>query len=187
MQTSKVYKWIQEEESRKKILTVLNMPLTARQISNKTGIPAATCSYIIKGFVDFRVMVCLNPAAQNSRAYGLSEFGIRCRKHCIPDCSEYRSINVDWSIYGWTCYNQRSAILRMLTEPMQPSEIRHKIKTKLPQVRISANNTRDVIRLLLEKEIVQKVYVRKKAHPLYEITELGAKLQSLLVKAESIL
>lgn len=185
MQTSKVYKWIQKEESRKKILTVLSLPLTARQISKKTGIPAATCSYTIKGFVDCGVMVCLNPTAQNSRIYGLSESGIQCRKHCIPDCSEYYSADIDGELFGWACYNHRSAVLRMLTEPMQPSKIRQKIKLKQPKIKISANNTRDVIRLFLEKGIVQKVHVRKKAHPLYELTDLGMKLQSLLIKAES--
>ncbi|MBN2642779.1 MAG: hypothetical protein JXR78_14090 [Victivallales bacterium] len=185
-ETSKeVYKWIQKEESRKKILTVLKQPLTARQISKKTGIPAEICSYIVGDFVNRGILICLNPKAQNSRVYGLTESGIQCRKHCISDCTEYRSIDIDWSIYGWVCYNHRSTVLRMLAEPMQPTEVRRKIKKKLPQVKISDNNARDVIRLFFEKGIVQKVLVRKKAHPQYELTELGTKLQSLLIKAES--
>jgi DNA-binding HxlR family transcriptional regulator len=184
--TSKeVYKWIQKEESRKQILTMIGVPLTAKQISKKTGIPAEICSYIVGNFVNRGILICLNPEAQNSRVFGLSEFGIQCQQHCIPDGPEYRSIDIDWSIYGWICYNHRSTVLRMLTDPMQPSEIRRKIKKKLPQAKISANNTRDVIRLFLEKGIVQKVSVRKKAHPQYELTEFGTKLQSLLIKAES--
>ena len=185
MRTSKVYEWIQKEESRKNILTVLTLPLTARQISKKTGIPAEICSYIVNTFVDKGVLVCLNPTAQNSRVYGLSGIGLQCRKHCCPDVSEYGAADIDWTVYGWVCYNHRSAILRMLTEPMQPSEVRRKIKQRLPQVKISANNTRDIIRLFLEKGIVQKIFVRKKAHPRYELTDLGIKLQSLLIKAES--
>jgi len=185
MQTSKIQKWIQKEERQKKLLTVLSQPLTAKQINQKTGIPAEICSYIVNKYVGLGVMICMNPEAQNSRVYGLTEFGIQCRKHCIPDSPEYCSANIDWSIYGWICYNQRLVILRMLTEPMQPSELRRKIRKKLPQAKISANNTRDIVRLFLEKGIVKKQFVRKKAHPRYQLTDLGTKLQSLLITAES--
>ena len=57
-------------------------------------------------------------AAQNSRVYGLSLRGIQCQKHCCPDGFEYSSIDTDWSVYGWVCYNHRSTVLRMLTGPM---------------------------------------------------------------------
>lgn len=68
---------------------------------------------------------------------------------------------------------------------MQPSEIKRQIRIQKPNTKISANNIRDVVKLLLEKELVQKVYVRKKAHPRYELTELGIKLRQLLIQAEN--
>ena len=53
-------------------------------------------------------------------------------------------------------------------------------------MKISANNIRDVIKLLLEKGIVQKVHIRKKAHPRYELTDSGIKLRELLIQAEML-
>ena len=56
---------------------------------------------------------------------------------------------------------------------MQPSEIKRAIRNKKPGTKISANNIRDITKLLLEKQIVQKVYVRKKAHPQYKLSDSG--------------
>jgi len=67
---------------------------------------------------------------------------------------------------------------------MQPSAINRTLRIYKPDVKISANNIRDVVRLLLEKGIVQKVFVRKKAHPRYELTKLGHKLRQLLIQSE---
>ena len=51
-------------------------------------------------------------------------------------------------------------------------------------MKISANNIRDVVKLLLEKGIVQKVQVRKKAHPRYELTDSGNQFRELLMQSE---
>ena len=68
---------------------------------------------------------------------------------------------------------------------MQPSEVKRVLRVHRPNIRISANNIRDVIKLLLEKGLVQKVFVRKKAHPRYELTDSGNQFRQLLMQAES--
>ncbi len=67
---------------------------------------------------------------------------------------------------------------------MQPSEIKLTIRKKAPGTKISANNIRDVMKLLYKKGIVQKVFVRKKVHPRYELTDSGKKFRELLIQAE---
>jgi len=74
--------------------------------------------------------------------------------------------------------------MKTLTVPMQPSEIKRAIRKKKPGMKISANNIRDVVKLLLEKRIVQKVYIRKKAHPRYELTDSGNQFRELLLQSE---
>lgn len=188
--TSNVYEWIKEEESRGKILTSLKMPLTAKQIARKTGIPGDTCSYTIAKFADRGLFSCLNPDARNSRLYWLTESGCQQQQKLFQDLNlpykEYDLPDVNWALYGWLCYSHRSIVIKMLNEPMQPSEIKRQIRIQKPNTKISANNIRDVVRLLMENRIVQKVYIRKKAHPRYELTELGSKLQKLLIQTESI-
>ena len=188
MQTSNVYKWIIKEEIRKTIILSMRQPLTAKQISRRTRISVDTCSYVLGKFAVKAIGVCLNPKARNSRVYWVTELGQECqrrlhRKLSLPE-KKYDVPSVNWELYGWVCYNHRAAIIRILTEPMQPTSIKRRLRNRNPDVKISANNVRDIIKLFLEKGIVQKVFVRRKVHPKYGLTELGCKLQRLLSRVE---
>ncbi len=186
--TSNVHEWIKKEESRGKTLIALNQPLTAKQIARKTGIPMDTCSYTIAKFTAKGLVTCLNPEARNSRLYWITELGGRCRKRLHQDRNlsykEYDLPSVNWPLYGWLCYSHRAAVIRALAEPMQPSEIKRTLRFHRSSIKISANNIRDVVKLLLEKGIVKKVYVRKKAHPRYELTDSGKQFRQLLMQSE---
>ena len=166
----------------------IKQPLTGKQIGRRTGIPMDTCSYVVAKFVAKGLLICLNPEARNSRLYWLTDRGIKCRKRLHREAGlayeEYDLPTIDWSLYGWICYSHRSIVMKTLTMPMQPSEIKRVIRNKNIETKISANNIRDVTKLLLEKGIVQKVFARKKAHPRYELTDSGNKLREILVQAE---
>ena len=163
-------------------------PLTGKQIGRRTGIPIDTCSYVVAKLVTKGLLTCLNPEARNSRLYWLTDRGIQCRKKLHQNLGqayeEYDLPNIDWSLYGWTCYSHRSIVIKTLTAPMQPSEIKRAIRKRKAGMKISANNIRDVVKLLLEKGIVQKVYTRKKAHPRYELTDSGSQFIELLMRSE---
>ena len=68
---------------------------------------------------------------------------------------------------------------------MQPAEIKKVLRIRRPNVKISANNVRDIIKLFLARNIVSLVKIRKKAHPKYELTDLGTKLRQLLLRADA--
>ena len=165
----------------------IKQPLTGKQIG-RTGIPMDTCSYVVAKLVTRGLLTCLNPEARNSRLYWLTDLGIQCRKRLHQDLAlayeEYDLPSIDWSLYGWICFSHRAAVIRALAEPMQPSEIKRTLRRHRSGIKISANNIRDVVKLLLEKGIVQKVHVRKKAHPRYELTDSGKQFQQLLVQSE---
>jgi hypothetical protein len=93
---------------------------------------------------------------------------------------------VDWHLYGWLCYRHRAAILKTIVEPMQPATIKRKARSHDPTLRMSANNVRDVMRLFLWKSIVRQVWIRKKRHPRYELTEVGKILRQLLIQVEVV-
>ena len=165
-----------------------NQPLTAKQVAGKAGIPEDTCSYLIAKFAKNGLTTCLNPVASNSRLYWLTELGKKCQKDLCSKLNlpytEYDLQNIDWKLYGWVCFNHRSAIIKTLTEPMQPSKIKQILRIQKPYIKISANNIRDVIRLLLAKKIVQPVKIKKKAHPRYELTDLGKTFRQLLINSK---
>lgn len=188
MQTSNVYEWIRKEESRRKILMTIRQPLTGKQIGIRTGIPMDTCSYVVAKLVAKGLLVCLNPEARNSRLYWLTDLGLLCQKRLHQDLDlaheEYDLPSIDWSLYGWICFNHRSIVIKTLASPMQPSEIKRMIRKKKVGMKISANNIRDVVKLLLKKGIVQKVFLRKKAHSRYELTDSGSQFRELLMQSE---
>ena len=184
-----VYQWLNEQENRKTILKSFNQPLISRQISKKTGIPANTCSYVIATFVDKGLLICLNSKSNSSRLFWLTDEGLQLRKKLFQNHNlSYKQpvlSNIDWSLYGWTCFAHRSSVIKILTYPMQPSEIKRLFRLQGTHIRISSNNIRDIVKLFLAKGIVRPVKVRKKAHLRYELTDLGIKLRDLLIKANA--
>lgn len=186
-----VYQWLTERNNRRKFLQAFGQPLTSRQISKKTGIPQGTCSYLITRLVDLGVLICLNPTAHTSRLYWLTRDGHGCRKKLdrMVGQSYQEPVwpDMDWHLYGWVCYSHRSAVIKALTVPMQPSEIKRVLRQQQSRLKISANNIRDIISLFRNKGIVQPVKARKKVFLRYELTGLGIKLRRLLIQAEAIL
>lgn len=191
MENSKVYQWITEDENRKKILLAINQPVTAKQLSQRTGIPVDTSSYLLAKLKIKGLLICLNPDAIKSRVYWLTEFGIRCRKQLHQDLDllykEYDLPDINWLLYGWLNFNHRSAVIKILTTPMQPAGIKRVLRIRRPNIKISANNVRDIIKLFLARDIVSPVKIRKKAHLRYELTDLGTKLRQLLLRADAVL
>ena len=187
--TSNVQEWIKKDESRRRILLTMARPFTGKQIGKRTGIPMDTCSYVVGKLVSRGLLICLNPKARNSRLYWLTDLGRQCRKLLHRDLDLAYEENdlpaIDWALYGWICFSHRSIVMKTLTAPMQPSEIKRMIRKRRAGMKISANNIRDVVKLLLEKGIVQKVYVRKKAHPQYKLTDSGNQFRELLMQSET--
>ena len=186
MQQNNVYEWISREENRRKIILSIQQPLTAKQVSRKTGIGKDTCSYLLSKFASKGIVSCLNPTARSSRLYWVTELGKEYQRELSPDYPDLDEdfLKIDWELYGWVCFSHRATIIQILTEPMQPAGMKKKLRLIGSKIPISANNIRDVIRLFLQKRIVQKVFVRKKIHPQYELSEIGTKFRRLLASAD---
>ena len=183
-----VYDWLTQGKRRKKIIAHLKQPMTAKQLAQITGMREDCCSYVLKELSTYRLVYCLNPKARRSRLYWLTD---KCKQyqkkilktHGLPICA-YDFPIVDWKLYGWICYSHRAAIIKVITEPLQPASIRRKIKKQVPSMKISANNVADILRLFLREKIVKSVSIRRKGFCRYELTELGNKFQVLLRQAE---
>lgn len=189
MQYSEIYEWITQNQDRKSVLINLGQPLTAKQLGRKSGVSQEMCSYLLSKFAAKELCVCLNANAGSSRLYRLTALGRQLQDSIRQEINlppiEDREVNIDWHLYGRVCYSQRALVLRSLTHPMQPAGIRRKIRHRLPRARISANNIRDIIKLFEKNGIVKKTYIKKKAHPRYELTETGQVMQRLLTGAET--
>ncbi len=91
---------------------------------------------------------------------------------------------IDWEVYGWICFSQRAAILKALDRPLQPTDIKRRARMRDERLRMSANNVREIVPQLLRRGLVRPIYERKKAHPRYELTDLGRVCRELLIRAE---
>ena len=183
-----VYNWLTKGKRREIIITHVQQPMIAKQLAHITGMREDCCSYVLKELSGHRLIYCLNPLARRSRLYWLTSKGKQYQKRILGalglSLSDYDFPIVDWELYGWICYSHRAAVIGVLTEPLQPASIRRKIKQQIPDMKISANNVADILRLFLKKRIIRPVNVRKKARCRYELTELGIRLQILVHRAE---
>ena len=190
MQLSEAYHWLLQGQRRKTILIGLKQPMTARQLGRLAEMSTDSCAYALWELSVYRLVRCVNPMACSSRLYWLTPLGVACqrklhRSHGLEP-REHEFPIVDWALYGWVCFRHRAAVIGALVEPLQPAAIRRKATAQNPQLRMSANNTRDVIRLFLARGIVRAVPGRPGRHPRYELTDVGRKLQLLLRQAEAL-
>jgi len=164
--------------------------MTAKQLSKHIELSPNACSYVLWELSLYGLLTCLNPGAPRSRLYWVTELGARCQRRLRRDCRLPELLHdfpiVDWNLYGWVCFSHRSAIIKALTEPLQPATIKRRAVQQDSQINMSANNVRDVIRLFLAKGIVVPVRLRGKAHPRYELTEMGKNFQRLLRRSETL-
>ena len=164
----------------------LKQPMTALQLSKHTGLSLDCCSYVLDEMSFHKLVKCMNKWSRRSRLYWLTNLGKECQRQLLKDDGKPKIAcdfpKVDWEVYGWVCYTHRAAVIRALTEALQPAAIKRRARLQNPDLRMSANNVRDVIKLLLQKDIVEPVEVRKKVHLRYQLTELGRDLQNLLCR-----
>ncbi len=64
---------------------------------------------------------------------------------------------------------------------MQAAAIKRVARLRNADLRMSANNARDVLWYLLAKDIVRRLMIKRRCHPRYELTEVGKMFQKLLV------
>ena len=188
LQRSAAYQYINQTDRRRRIFGSMNQPLTTQQLSRKTGLPFDVCRDVIPQLAARGLVRCLNENARRARLYWLTKLGEACQPAFLNQLGskplEYFAPDVDWDLYGSVCFNHRSAIIKVLTEPMQPATIKRKARARDSTLHMSANNVRGVIAIFLERGIVRSVQIRKKAHLRYELTELGRQFQHLLSRAE---
>ncbi|MCI0624779.1 MAG: hypothetical protein L0387_24560 [Acidobacteria bacterium] len=181
--------WLIQSKRRIAILAGLDQPLTASQISRRTGFTLDSCLALLWGMVVFGILFHLNPSTRYNRLYWLTRLGIVCQRRLRQKLGlrqiAHRFPDTRWDLYSSVCYSHRSAVLKAMRGPMQAAEIRRRAHFQDPGLRMSANNVRDVMRYLLSKGIVRRVTIHRKRHPRYELTEVGMTFQDLLVGARA--
>ena len=165
-----------------------NASTTLSARSCRTSLPRAVCSPLLAELSIYTLVFCLNAAARRSRLYWLTELGTLCQRRLYAaegsSPPEHLLPSLDWALYGRMCFSHRAPVIRTLNEPLQPAAIKRRARAWQPQLRISANNVRDVIRLLAAWGVVRPVQVRRKVHLRYELTDTGKAIQQLLDRAE---
>ena len=180
--------WVRQGPCRQLVLLSLTQPLTVQQVQMRTMFSTKSCSRSLRELSLAGLVTCLNPEASSCRVYWPTPAGLTCLNGLTDvstnDPSEFSSL-VDWRVYAELCYRHRRAVMKAMDGPMQPSQIARTARLQAPRPRMSANNVRDVIRALKALGVVREVRVPKKAHPRYELTEVGRRYQDLLFRAET--
>ena len=188
MQRVNAYPWLLQGNHRQAVVAHLFQPSTARQLAHLLGVGTDACMKALWGLTIYELVRCLNPAAPASRLYWLTAMGVQCQRRLRQELGlppfRHDLPRIDWSLYGSVCFSHRAAIIKALTEPLQPATIKRRALQRDPQLRMSANNVRDVIRLFQKRDVVRPIHFRGHKHIRYELTDLGRELRNLLLRAE---
>lgn len=180
--------WLAQSERRQRLILAMHQPLTAHQLASRSALDRDTCSRVLGELSIYGVVECVNPSARRSRLYWLTGMGAECRRllgislHQQPIV--YRFPLVDWNLYGEVCYSHRAAVVKAVEGQMQAVAIRRRACLQNRQLRMSANNCRDVLYFLRRVGIVKQIRLQSEQHPRYQLTETGTRLQLLLRRAE---
>ena len=177
--------WILRSQRRTALVAAMREPLTPRQLAHKTSLARDTVSRVLAELEKRRLVVCLTPRAQRSRLYALTRGSMRCHRQLTGHSAQSTPPHFDWELYGWICFSQRSAVLLALDRASKPSEIRKRARSRDPSVRINTSNIRDILRWFRKHALARQVPIRKRKHPLWELTETGKALREQLQRAEA--
>jgi hypothetical protein len=134
------------------------------------------------------LVYCINPSTRHNRLYRLTKVGeeyqakLRGPGSLAP--AERRLPRIPWELYSSVCYRHRSAVVSAIQGQMQAVEVKRRARLRDADLRMSANNVRDVMRYLEKNGIVDKLEPGRRGHPKYELTRLGKALQDLLIGAK---
>lgn len=198
MQCNETLSWLLLGARRQRILLGLKQPLTATQISAKSGVRRDASSSVLGELLLYGLVECLNPTATRIRLYWLSKLGEECqrelrRRYALPRRRQNlpKLTPEQWETYCAVSTRQRSAVILTLGPSLtsaelpvlRPAEIKWRALRSSPEIRMSVNNVRDVIRFLLQNGVVERVFVRKQVHPHYRLSPLGVEILNLLKEA----
>lgn len=172
-------------KSRLRVFQAITQPATATQLSRKLRLSLDRCNNALLVLQTHKLLRCLNPTATRSHLFWFTKTGKDVQQDLSQGaCPSHDYPEIDWGLYASVCFSQRSEVIKNLTYPMQPSQIKRRATFQNPGLRMSSNNARDVIQYLKRHGVVRPVELRKKAHPGYELTEIGLQIRRLLLQAE---
>ena len=187
MEVTHVCYWLELSARRRLVLGSFNQPLTATHVGRRTSITRDSCLHHLWSLTLRRILRCLNQDTRFNRLYALTNLGVACQRRLrglrSGEPSGYHEPDILWDLYSSVCYRHRAAIMESIREPMQAATIKRNALARDSTLRMSANNVRDVMKYLLDAQVVRRVTVRKKKHPHYELTERGREFQRLLLNA----
>ena len=185
MEFAQAYYWLGLSEKRKLILSNLHQPLTATQVASRTGIGRDSSLHHLWSLTLRKILRCLNRDTRYSRLYWLTGLGQACQRRMRKDAGQGSLVHqypkIPWDLYSSVCYRHRSAVIEAMRGQMQAAAIKRKALSRDSTLRMSANNVRDVMKYLVETEVVEEIRVRKRRHPRFELTDLGLEFQKLLL------
>ena len=167
----------------KQALATIAQPTTATQLAKRLECSLEQASRALHKLCSQRLARCLNPGATRNRVFWLTQLGQNQQRmwtdRAVPSLD---FPEIDWQMYANVCFSHRSAVIVTLTSAMQPSQIRRRAVFRQPELRMSANNVRDVIRYLKDHGVVRQIQSKRRSYPCYELTEMGQHFRRLLLR-----
>ena len=171
------------------VLLNLSQPLTATQIAKRTQMARDHVSDVLRELSIYKLCCCCNPESVRGRVFTLTKLGRKCRERLLKKYKltelPCHTGKVDCSLLGWAVFRHRASVIKILDRPMRAVTARKLAISRDSELRMSSNNARDILKLIVKNGIAKAVEERKQARPIYELTDAGRQLQMLLYQADT--
>lgn len=180
--------WLHQGTLRQQLLLSIHQPHTVGQLSRRLHARIGHCARAMRYLVRYQLAMCLTPHHKRNKVYWLTTFGADCQReltkhhgteeisHVLPD--------VDYEVYASICTRHRRVLVKHLTKPMFPGEVRRAALSSEPHQRISNGNARDVMASLVRLGVAEKEQAPHYGRKKYQLTSDGKHMQSLLWRSE---
>lgn len=174
------------QEAEELLLLALTQPMTATQLARTSASSREQCSFLLRRLAKLSLSRCITPRLRRNRLFWPTSSGRDCQELLAGQWKRNLRHDfplIDWYLYAQVCYSQRAAVVKHLSRPMQPVQIRRAAVSNDSSLKLSANNVRDVMRFLRLHRIVE-VVEQNGQYALYDLSEEGKHMQRLLIQAD---
>jgi hypothetical protein len=178
-------RWLRQGDERLRVFGALSQPLTADQLAMRLSKARTVTSEVLRQLRIYRLVACLNQAARQNRVYGLTEEGVAqlALLQGVPNASVPPTALEDWALYGDLCFRHRRTVLLTLRGRMRPPQVKRIALANNPRLRMSIDNTREVLWWMTARNVVRAVRPHGMRYALYELTDMGRRCQALMRQA----
>jgi len=136
----------------------------------------------------YGLVTCLTPYRTRHRLYWLTQLGADCQEGLVQhhrlERIPHSFPELDYAVYAALTARNRRAVVLSLTYPMRAMEVKKRAIGVYPQIRMTGDHTRELLRRLVRLGVVEREFAFDRSYSRFRLSATGRLMHNLLLGAE---